>query len=276
MGALQWLPVQATAALGIDAGAIAHLPYYTRHRSELELGDFGRAIASAEACGIGRDAWRTITLAAGDAAMAVVMRADGIGERERLTCLGKRLGEGDAEGFAVAAGEGMPELTFSGGTAGWAPDPCTLVIASGSWVEDVRARIAGRGDAIARGSLVDAIGRADERKHFWFVSAASKSPVFGQLGGLVDMATSIDFSAGFAVISSMRFVDATSASKAAVDLRKQIDSMQGMFVTFGFSKDVLATMQLSASGLFVTFSMRGSETDLDNLRASFTTRGGGT
>ncbi len=271
LGALLLVPADATAVGGVAAGALVNLPFYAAHRSSIEVGEFKRFVAAAAACELGPATWRSATFATDPAKSnnTLVLRAEGIGKPERLTCLSAQLAaSGNPAPFTMSATEGQPELVFTDGSRGWVVNGCTVVIASSNWIDATKARIAGRGRSVLDGALMPVVARAGERKHVWMAGALASG--LGGGGGLFadaqDFAASIDLTGGFAFSLSFQFLDAAAARGGAKLLRDQFDMMKGLLPQLGLPAAVIDTVGISDAGQFVTLGARGNESDLEAVR----------
>jgi hypothetical protein len=266
IGALSFAPGDASMVMGLDLAALSRHPEYVARRGALEHGEVGRWIAAADACGLGRDTWRTATFAGepglAETAVAIV-RASGIGERDRVQCMRDRLADSQGNApFTIVEGASPLELRFGDGRRAWAVNVCTLVLAGAPTADAVRARIDGDGKPLLAGPIGTTVARAGEHHHIWVAFAPAKGNT--AISGLVDWSTGIDLHRGFAVDAVAQFVDAQAAATFSTQLRQGLEALRsGGFSPLG--PRLLEMLSVGATDRFMTLSIRGDARDLASI-----------
>jgi hypothetical protein len=255
--ALRLIPDDANIVSGANVAALLQAPVLAPVLTMPDLGNLKPLAIAAGECGIGRDAWRSVTFGATFAGgnSSVALRADGLGTLDKLECIRTRVkNDAVADKFTITTAPSGIELAFDDGSRGWVIDPCTLFVATKSWVEPVTARRQGLGNAAVDGRLVSAIGRADPRKHAWIAVAIDSATMGTAIPGAQDLAISFDVTDRIKLAASLAFPDPATAAKQSTELEKQFTSIKGMFGSMGMPQSLVDSVKIGPAGSFVMIS----------------------
>lgn len=266
ISALAFVPGNATMVIGLDVAALSRHPEYTSRRAIIETGEFGRWIAAAGECGLGREHWHTVTFASdpsGSDRGTAVIRVSGIGDRGRLQCMRNRLADKEGKApFDLVEGTKRLELSLSDEGRAWAVDPCTLVVATKTAVESTRTRLEGSGPPLLAGPISTVVARAGDHHHVWF--ALSSPQTATMLPGMIDWSSSLDLHGGFAFSTMVQFNDAQAAASATTQTKQTIDAFRSM-ATSAVPVRVLDTIVVGSTDRFMAITVRGDGRELTSI-----------
>jgi hypothetical protein len=266
------IPESATMIGGADLAALQKTEQWKGNKEMLEKGDQKEAMEAAKACNLGPDTWQSVVFGAdpegGDAKMAVVLVATGLGKKENLECIsGKMKEKNDGEDpWTMEEKDGKLVLTIDEGEAiGYVVNENTLAVAGKDWAGAVKELVDGKGKPAIENSLKDVVGRTDMSKAVWAAGVIPESMAAGPADGMKDGAMWVDMSSGLELMASVGVKDADTATAKAKELSEQYDKMKGMAGGFGVPAAVTDSVKIEAKGGSVAVSAKASKDDLKKL-----------
>jgi len=225
---LHWIPGDAKIVGGVDVAALVASKAYATNRVQLEEGEAKPIFAAADACGLGKAAWRGLTFgldpADSLAKLVVVFDVVGVGKRVNLECLLEHL-EGENNGSPWVFAEDNGQLTFeipSENATAYAVGDDTLVVTRRAWDASVRGLLAGSGKSAADTSLKGLLARV-HRDHVWVAGQLPENTVPDAIQGGKDVTVSMNLADGLAVSASVGFANPEIANEKASALRASIE-----------------------------------------------------
>lgn len=280
--AAKLIPDAATVVGGANIQAMMKSPLYEGNKEMLEKGDQKEAMEAAKACNLGPDTWQSVVFGAdpegGDAKMAVVLVATGLGKKENLECIsGKMKEKNDGEDpWTMEEKDGKLVLTIDEGEAiGYVVNENTLAVAGKDWAGAVKELVDGKGKPAIENSLKDVVGRTDMSKAVWAAGVIPESMAAGPADGMKDGAMWVDMSSGLELMASVGVKDADTATAKAKELSEQYDKMKGMAGGFGVPAAVTDSVKIEAKDAALNVSAKASKEDLEKINEAVKKQLGG-
>ena len=280
--AAKLIPDAATVVGGANIQAMMKSPLYEGNKEMLEKGDQKEAMEAAKACNLGPDTWKSVVFGAdpegGDAKMAVVLVATGLGKKENLECISGKMKEknGDKEPWTMEEKDGKLVLTMDEGDAiGYVVDDNTLAVAGKDWAGAVKELVDGKGKPAIENSLKDVLGRTDMSKAVWAAGVIPESMASGPADGMKDGAMWIDMSSGLELMASVGVKDADTATSKAKELTAMYEGMKGMAGGFGVPASVTDSVKIEAKDAAINVSAKASKEDLEKINEAVQKKLGG-
>lgn len=263
---LTLLPADASLIAHVDFQALRAAPLWQQNRELLDADpDARRTLDALAACRVPFENLRTLDLAVAPNGhdVAAVLVGDGVGERERITCLEGQLPE---RGLRLDTDGPEPTLVLRS-ARGRLHSPNLLVIATSGWLAQVDAlRTAQPAPAsAATGPLQPQLARIPDARPIWFVgqmptrAAVALAPA---LSGLTQVRGALDLRDGLGLELALGMTDDTVAAATLAELRRQFDGLQ----TAGIPAPLLEHVVLGQSGSEVTIEVRLSMAEISLLR----------
>lgn len=263
---LALFPQDAHLVAHVDLAALRASPLWQRNQALLDAdADVRRTLDALSTCGLGFDGLRALDLAvAGNGAdVAAVVTGDGVGEPDKLTCLGGQL---PARGLAVERSDGAaPRLTMPG-AIGRFHDATTLVLSTPGWDAAVGELAAGRGVSVAAGPLAPLLARVPGDRPIWFAGRAPTRAAISlapALSGLQEVRGALDLRDGLGVELALGMDGEDRAAATLAELRRQVDGLRAA----GLPAPVLDRVELGQSAAEVTVAVRLTMTEIAALQA---------
>lgn len=280
--AAKLIPDAATVVGGANVEAMMKSPLYEGNKEMLEKGDQKEAMEAAKACNLGPDTWKSVVFGAdpdgGDAKMAVVLVATGLGKKENLDCIaGKLKEENDGEDpWTSEEKDGKLVLTIDeGDMIGYVVDDNTLAVAGKDWAGAVKELIDGKGKPAIENSLKDVLGRTDMSKAIWAAGVVPDSMAKGPMGGMKDGAMWIDMSSGLELMGSVGVKDADTATAKAKEFQGMYEGVKGMAGSVGVPASVTDSVKIEAKDAAINVSAKASKEDLEKINEAVQKKLGG-
>lgn len=260
---LTLLPAEASLVAHVDLQALRAAPLWQHNRALLEADpDARRTLDALAACRVPFEGLRTLDLAVAPNGVdvAAVLVGEGVGERERITCLEGQLPE---RGLHVDATGPEPVLVLAG-ARGWFHGPSALVLATPGWLKQVEALRAGSGAAVASGPLQPLLARIPAERPIWFAgqvptqAAVSLAPA---LSGLQQVRGALDLREGLGVELALGMTDEAGATATLTELRRQFEGLRAA----GIPAPLLDRVALGQSGAEVTIEVRLGMSEISAL-----------
>lgn len=264
------VPDGANLLVVFDAKSVFSSPLMKDNMGMLEKSEAGEMFTAANGCKVGPETWQKAVLGGdtdGSNSIVVVGKATGLGKKETLECISKKVNEKEgSEKWKVEEADGKVVVTIDGGDVkGFSGGDDIFVIAGKDYTESVQALIGGNGKSAVDGSLKDAVAAADPGKHVYFAGVAKGQMAAGPTAGLKHFHGSIDFSSGLAINASLDFGDEGKAKTTADMFSKQFEGLKGMATGMGVPKTILDSVKIEAKGTAVAATMNASTEDLKKV-----------
>ncbi len=264
------VPEGANILVVFDAKSVFSSPLMKGNMAMLEKSEAGEMFTAANDCKVGPDTWNKAVLGGdtdGSDKVVVVGQATGLGKKETLECISKKVNEKEgSEKWKVEEADGKVVVTIDGGdTKGYSGGDDIFVIAGKDYAEAVQGLIGGNGSSAVDGSLKDAMATADTSKHVYFAGVAKGDMAQGPTAGLKHFHGSVDFSNGLAVAASLDFGDEAKAKTTAEMFSKQFEGLKGMATGMGVPKPILDSVKIEAQGSAVSATMNATTDDLNKV-----------
>ena len=268
----KYIPEAATVVGGIDLAGVQDSKIWKDHVKAMVEAKGKDGLAAMTACNLGLDKWKSLTFGGttdgGDAKVAIVIVADGIGKKDNLECAHGKLkeSEGGKDPWTVKDDGKLLEMTDNGAIA-YVIDDNTIAMAGKDWAADVAKLTKGEGKSAFDGALKDLIGRTDTGKQIWFAGtlpAAIGGMAAGQIGATPkDIAGYLDFSSGVAVQTSVGVATKDEADAVKTKIEGMYNLMvKDMAKAQGISDDTLGSVKFSTDGTAVTFEAKVSDEEV--------------
>ncbi|MCY1053943.1 hypothetical protein [Nannocystis sp. SCPEA4] len=261
---LTLLPADASLVAHVDLQALRAAPLWQQNRALLDADPEARRTLDALAtCRVPFDGLRTLDLAvaANGIDVAAVLVGDGVGERDRITCLEGQLPD---RGIRLDTSEAEPVVVL-GGARGRIHAPDVLVLATPGWSQQLDALRAGTGAAAATGPLQPLLARVPADRPIWFAgqvptqAAVSLAPA---LSGLERVRGALDLRDGLGVELALDMRGEDVAAATLAELRRQFDALRGA----GLPPAILDRVGLGQAGTEVTIEVRLGMAEIAALR----------
>jgi hypothetical protein len=261
---LTLLPADASLVAHVDLQALRAAPLWQQNRALLDADPEARRTLDALAtCRVPFDGLRTLDLAvaANGIDVAAVLVGDGVGERDRITCLEGQLPD---RGIRLDTGEAEPVVVL-GGARGRIHAPDVLVLATPGWSQQLDALRAGTGAAAATGPLQPLLARVPADRPIWFAgqvptqAAVSLAPA---LSGLERVRGALDLRDGLGVELALDMRGEDVAAATLAELRRQFEALRGA----GLPPAILDRVGLGQAGSEVTIEVRLGMAEIAALR----------
>jgi hypothetical protein len=269
--AAKLIPDAATVMAGVNIEGMMKSPLYEGNKKLLEEGDMKQALEAAKGCKLGPDTWKSAVMGAdpegGDAKVAFVVSATGLGKKETLECIaGKVKEEAGEEPWAMEEKDGKIVLNINEGRAtGYVIDENTLAVAGKDWAGAVKELVDGKGKSAMDNSLKDVLGRTDMSKTVWAAGVIPESMASGPADGMTSGAMWLDMSSGMELMASLGVKDADTATAKATELTTQFDAVKGMAGTVGVPEAVVNSVKIEAKDAALNVSAKASKDDLEKI-----------
>lgn len=269
--AIKLIPDSATVVGSVDAKAITGSQAYQSQKSTIESGEAQKALDAARGCNI--DPYALKVTFGFDAAnvesmqkSAMIFEGPGIGKKENLECIGKKL-EGQGEGsFVLQESNGRVVLDMGQDGKGFVVNDSMVALAGTGWTDAVEQLIEGKGEVkpAVEGSLKDVVARA-KKDDIWLAGTIPADMATGPAEGAKDAAVAIDLADGIAVDASVGFGTAELAKAKAAELQQQFDSMKGLAATFGIPQTVVDSVKIEAAESAVKVAAKATAQEIQTI-----------
>lgn len=225
---LAYMPEEAELVAHVDIQRLLESPLW--HANQGLMTDDPEARRTLEAlakCELGLDTLRTLDLAVDSRGQRVIasLQGDGIGNEERLKCVGDTLFKGDESRWTTATVNGEMTIHLDGGAAiGHIVASDRLVFASSDWDAQLRKRISGDGRSPATGPLGEALLALKTDRSIWF---AGRLPMLsGQAENLRSLSGAVDLDSGLALELSMVAASPKLAAEISAEMKRRMGNMR--------------------------------------------------
>ncbi|WAS97458.1 hypothetical protein [Nannocystis punicea] len=251
---LTLLPADASLVAHVDLQALRAAPLWQQNRALLDADpDARKTLDALAACRVPFDNLRSLDLAvaANGVDVAAVLVGDGVGDRERITCLEGQLPD---RGLRLDA-SGPEPVVVLGGARGRIVGPDVLLFATAGWSQQLDALRAGTGPSAATGPLQPLVARVAPDRPIWFAgqvptrAAVSLAPA---LSGLEQVRGALDLRDGLGVELALGMRGEDVAGATLAELKKQFDALRGA----GIPPAILDRVSLGQSAREVTIEVR--------------------
>jgi len=270
--AAKLIPDAATVIGGVNVQSMLKSPLYDGNKEMLEKGEQKEMMDAAKECNLGPDTWKSVVFGfdpeGGDAKMAVVLVADGLGKKENLECVAGKIKEKNdgKEPWTLEEKDGKLVLNIDDGDAtGYVVNDSTLAVAGKDWAGAVKELVDGKGKPAIDNSLKDVLGRTDMGKSIWAAGVIPASMASGPADGMKDGAMWVDMSSGLELMASIGVKDADTATAKAKEFQTQYDQAKGMAGAFGVPSGVTDSVKIEAKDAAINVSAKASKEDLDKI-----------
>lgn len=268
--AMKYIPDGANLLVGLDAASVAGSAMMKDNQDLLKQGDAGEMIEAADACKVGMSTWKYAVIGGNtdkDKEVVVVVSATGVGKKDTLECIGKKVKEKDPEDkFEIGEEDGR--VVVSGGDDGqklYAISDDVIALVGVDSQPAFTGLLGGKGKTAVDGSLKEVLGSVDQSKHIYFGMVATADMQEGPTAGLKHVTGTVDLSAGMAIAASGVFADAAKATELAGMANKQFGEMKGMAGMFGIPAGVVESVKIEAKGTAVAVSAKASADDMKKI-----------
>ncbi|MDC0715548.1 hypothetical protein [Nannocystis bainbridge] len=251
---LTLLPGDASLVAHVDLAALRAAPLWQQNRALLDADpDARKTLDALAACRVPFDGLRSLDLAvaANGVDVAAVVIGDGVGDRERITCL-----EGQLPDRGLRLDVSGPEpVVVLGSARGRIVGPDVLVLGTAGWAQQLDALRAGTGTSAAAGPLQPLLARVAADRPIWFAgqvptrAAVSLAPA---LSGLEQVRGALDLRDGLGVELALGMHSEDVAGATLAGLKKQFEALRGA----GLPPAILDRVGLGQTGREVTVEVR--------------------
>jgi len=264
------IPKAATVLVGVDLAALQATQSW-KDNKEMALADGKEMIEAMDACKLGLDKWKSVTVgmdpAGGDEKMAIVVKADGIGVKANLECAHGKIKEKTGEEEPWKVEEDGKVLKMDNGGVAYVVDDNTIVMAGKAWADDVKKLVGGEGESAFDGPLKDVLALTDTSKHVWGAGilpdeAKGMAKMAGDIGEPQNVAGWMDFSGGVELFLAVGFKDGDEATKAKETAEKQWEGVKAMAGQFGVPQGVVDSVKFDTKDKATTVTAKASDDDL--------------
>lgn len=268
--AMKYVPDGANLLIGLDAAKVAGSAMMKDNQDMMKQGDAGEMLAAAEACKVGMSTWKYVVVGGNtdkDKEVVAVVSATGVGKKDTLDCIGKKVKEKKPE-EKFEIGEEDGRVVVTGGEDGqklYAVSDDVIALVGADSQEAFKGLLDGKGKTALDGSLKDVMGSVDQSKHIYFGVVATADMQQGPAEGLKHVTGTIDLSAGLAIAASGVFADAAKATEVAGMANKQFGEMKGMAGMLGIPAGVVESVKIEAKDTAVSVAASASADDLKKM-----------
>lgn len=267
--AMKLIPDGMNVVVGLDAAAVAGSALMKDNADMLKQGEAGEVMAAADACKVGMSTWKYAVVGVNtdnDKQGAIVVSATGLGKKETLECIGKKVKEKNPDDkFEVGEEDGRVVVTGKDDAKVYAVSDDVIAFSGPDSKDAVKELVGGKGKNALDGSLKDVVAAMDQSKHIYFGMVATADMQKGPTAGLKHVTGSFDLSEGLAIAASGDFGDEAKAKELAKMANDQFTQMKGMAGAFGVPQPVVDSVKIEAKGGAVTASAKASKDDLKKL-----------
>lgn len=247
---LRSLPADAALIAHVDVRALLASPLWRENEGLMrEDPEAARTLEALRACAIDLPTIASIDLAVDrdGRAVALSLRGDGVGDPERLRCVGERLFAGDPKRWAVASDGAATTVTLDGGAAiGHAIAADHLVVASEAWDPALRRRLAGEDPLPGGGPLSEALAAVRVDAPIWF--AGRLPTMLGPSDHLRSITGAIDLERGLALELALGMSRADQVAELEEDLTRRASNIRARLVRAGLPGAAADRLQIDAIG----------------------------
>lgn len=267
--AMKLIPDGMNVIVGLDATAVAGSDLIKDNAEMLEQGEAGEAMAAANACKVGMSTWKYAVVGVNtdkDKQGAFIVSATGLGKKETLECIGKKIKEKKPENkFEVGEEDGRVVVTGKDDMKVYAVSDDVVAFSAPDSKDAVKELIGGKGKNALDGSLKEVVAAMDQSKHVYFGMIATADMQNGPTKGLKHVTGSLDLSDGLVVAASGEFGDEAKAKELAKMANEQFTQMKGMAGALGVPQPVVDSVKIEAKGGAITASAKATKDDLKKL-----------
>lgn len=278
--ALKYIPDGANLLIGLDAAKVAGSAMMKDNQDMLKQGEAGEMIEAADACKVGMATWKYAVVGGNtdkNKEIVIVVSATGVGKKDTLDCIGKKVKEKKPE-EKFEVGEEDGRVVVTGGDDGekiYSVSDDVIALVGADSQEAFKGLLGGKGKTALDGSLKDVFSSVDQSKHIYFGMVATADMQEGPTAGLKHLTGTVDLSAGLAVAASGEFADAAKATELAGMANKQFGEMKGMAGMFGIPAAVVESVKIEAKGAAVSMSASASADDMKKISETMKKQLGG-
>jgi hypothetical protein len=271
--AAKMIPDAATVVVGADLAGLQSTQGWKDNKAMIES-QGKEALDAMGKCNLGLDKWKSVTVgfdpAGGDAKMAAVIVADGLGKQENLDCAKAEIKKqnGDKDPWTQTD----KKLTMEGDKAvAFVVDDNTVVVAGKDWATAVEGLTKGEGKSVFDGPLKDVLGNTDTSKHVWGAGilpaeAKGMAKMAGDIGEPQNVAGWADFGSGVELFLAVGFNSGDDATKAKETGEKQWEGVKAMAGQFGVPQAVIDSVKFDTKGSAATVTAKASDADLKAIQ----------
>lgn len=268
--AMKYIPDGANLLIGLDAAKVAGSSMMKDNQDLLKEGDAGEMLAAADACKVGMATWKYAVVGGNtetENGGVIVVSATGVGKKDTLDCIGKKVVEKNPEEkFEVGEEDGRVIVSgIKDGQKVYAVSDDVIAIVGTEAQPAFTGLLGGKGKAAVDGSLKEVLGSVDQSKHIYFGMIATPDMQEGPTAGLKHVTGTVDLSAGLAIAASGVFADDAKATELAGMANKQFGEMKGMAGMFGIPAAVVESVKIEAKGPAVAVSAKASADDMKKI-----------
>lgn len=268
--ALKLVPDGPNVVVGFDAAKVASTALFKDNKAMLEQGDVGEFMTAAAGCKLGMDTWKYALMAGStednDAVVAFASAA-GVGKKETLDCIGKKVKEKKPESkFEVSEEDGRVVVT--GGEDGekiYALSDDVVALVGKDLQDGFVKLVKGEGKGALEGSLKDVGGAIDQKGHIYMGMVATADMQKGETEGLKFLTASADLSSGLGLTLAADFGDAAKAKDMTAKAQKAFDEGKAMAGMLGVPKPVVDSVKIETKGNAVAATAKATEADLKTM-----------
>jgi hypothetical protein len=268
--AMKYIPDGANLLIGLDAAKVAGSAMMKDNQDMMKQGETGEMLAAAEACKVGMSTWKYAVVGGNtdkDKEVVVVVSATGVGKKDTLDCIGKKVKEKKPE-EKFEVGEEDGRVVVTGGEDGqklYSVSDDVIAMVGADSQEAFKGLLDGKGKTALDGSLKDVMASVDQSKHIYFGVVATADMQQGPGEGLKHVTGTIDLSAGLAIAASGVFADAAKATEVAGMANTEFGKMKGMAGMFGVPAGVVDSVKIEAKDTAVSVAASASADDLKKM-----------
>lgn len=270
--AIKLIPDGANVMGRVDVKALVSSDLYKNNEEILAKDEANKeAMDALKTCNLGPDTWKGVVFGAnGEEASkenVIVVEVTGIGKKENLECIGKKLEEKEGKApWSMEEADGKITLKIDEDAVGYGVGDDMLVIATKAWADPVKGLIGGEGQTAVDGSLKALMGRV-KQDHIWLVGEVPKQAE--QIAGPVvsggkDITLSLNLSDAVSIAASVAFESADVAEKQSKQMQEMYDGVKGFAKSY-VSEETLDSVKFSAAGDVISVEAKITKADADAL-----------
>ncbi|MCR9160365.1 MAG: hypothetical protein ACE37F_18290 [Nannocystaceae bacterium] len=267
--AMKLIPDGMNVVVGLDAAAVAASALMKDNADMLQQGDAGEMMAAADACKVGMPTWKYAVVGVNtdnDKQGAIIVSATGLGKKDTLECIGKKVKEKNPDDkFEVGEEDGRVVVTGKDDAKVYAVSDDVIAFSGPDSKDAVKELIGGKGKTALDGSLKEVAAAMDQSKHIYFGMVATADMQSGPTAGIKHVTGSVDLSNGLAIAASGEFGDEAKAKELATMANQQFAQLKGMAGPLGVPQTVVDSVKIEAKGGAVMASAKATDDDLKKL-----------
>lgn len=267
--ATDYIPASALGLVSIRVDEVVDFERDVVGADMIEEAGYQEVLAAMAACGLDRDSFRAITLAAAEDDAIVIVDGNGLGEESRIRCLQGELGRATfLDPWQVERHGCEVRLESAGDTIGFVASDDVIVFATPSWLASARA--------ISLGAKPNPPRRLVKR------SNASKTLSFGGdlrpwredlgslplVGGLETVTGTIDLDTGFELDVEGTYESRTLADTTAHELEALRRRGKVLAPEVGIPARLLDRIAIRQRGRDVRIAVDLSRRDIEEITAA--------